>query len=142
MTRLKTYLTIAWNACFGAACIVSLAGCNRGPAYGDVSGQVTLDGKAVEAGSIRFSPIDGLTASAGAPIAGGSYKAEHVPVNKFRVEISAPKKIDMAHLPPGTDTTGGVVPPELIPDKYNSNSELTIEVKEGGNSKDFPLVSK
>lgn len=123
------------------ALCLSVTGCNHGPPYGDVSGQVTLDGQPVETGSIRLIPIDGNTASGGGTIEHGHYTASHVPVNKFRVEINAGKGPAM---PPGTDPLKyqGVMGVELIPARYNTQSELTLDVKEGTHEHDFKLESK
>jgi hypothetical protein len=118
-----------------------IAGCNQGPPYGDITGQVTLDDQPVETGSIRLIPIDGNTASGGAAIEHGHYTATHVPVNKFRVEINAGKGPAM---PPGADPLKyqGVMGVEIIPAQYNTQSKLTLDVKEGSNQHDFTLAGK
>lgn len=120
-----------WLFALGLAMV---AGCSQGPKFGDVSGQVTLDGKPVNAGIIRFFPIDGNTGTGSSEISKGQYLAKHVPVNKFRVDISA------SNVP--AVPVEGVVYPEIIPSRYNAQSELTLDVAEGTNQKDFSLVSK
>jgi hypothetical protein len=54
-----------------------------------VTGTVTLDGRPLESGLIRFVPTDGQTATADATIANGQFTAT-VPVGEKRVSISAP----------------------------------------------------
>jgi hypothetical protein len=101
-----------------------------------------LDGKPIAAGTILVAPIDGKTPSGGAAIQNGQYELKHLVVNKYRVAISSPKIPEPGHIPPGMDTSGGIVPPEGIPAKYNSESELTLDVQEGANQHDFNLDSK
>ncbi|HZZ28246.1 MAG TPA: hypothetical protein VFE46_09625 [Pirellulales bacterium] len=130
---------------FACALLVTASaccGCNRGPATGDVNGQVTLDGKPVVIGSVIVTAIDGKTPSAGAGIQNGQYELKHVVVNKYQVAISAPKVFEPGHIPPGVDTSGGIVPPETVPAKYNLESVLTLDVQEGSNQHDFKLESK
>jgi hypothetical protein len=119
-----------------------IAGCSQGPPTGDVSGMVTLDGKPVKDGAISFTPTDGQTAGAGSRIVDGKYSAQHVPVNKFRVEITAPKYIPGADKGDPTTADVNVMPPSLIPARYNTQSKLTLQVNEGANQHDFPLESK
>jgi hypothetical protein len=130
-------LVLALSVFAGTCC-----GCNRGPATGDISGQATLDGKPIVVGSILLAPLDGKTPSAGAAIQNGQYELKHVVVNKYQVAISAPKVYEPGHIPPGIDTSGGIVPPETVPAKYNSESTLTLDVQEGANQHDFNLDSK
>lgn len=121
-----------------AICLAILAiGCSKGPPVGDVYGEVTLDEKPVAEGSIRFAPIDEQAATAGALIVDGKFHAL-VPVSNHRVQISA------AQLPPGGMTSRHEAPvtiTELIPEKYNTKSELTLDVKAGRNEPQFHLKS-
>jgi hypothetical protein len=124
--------------------VLAPAGCSDGLPFGDVRGEVTLDGKPLKEGVVRFAPTDGKTPTASALIADGQFR-ERVPAGTHRVEISAPK------LPKGFDSSkqlkrGTVdenVPlEELIPARYNARSELTAEVKKGTNDLRFDLTSK
>ena len=112
-------------------------GCSKGPPVGDVRGEVTLDGKPVAEGSIRFSPLDGQSSTAGAIIVDGKFQSL-VPVANHRVQISA------AQLPPGgmiSRDNAPVMIKELIPEEYNAKSTLTLDVKEGRNEPEFHLKS-
>ncbi|MEX0641456.1 MAG: hypothetical protein WD468_02080 [Pirellulales bacterium] len=118
-----------------------LIGCGRssGLTRVVVRGDVTLNGSPVEEGHIHFMPIDGTAGPVTiARITGGKYVCDAkggVPVGKQRVEILAwdPK------LPPGG--RGEPTRPQLIPEKYNEQSELveTISNESGAVEKNFNL---
>jgi hypothetical protein len=120
------------------------AGCSGGSRYGEVRGDVTLDGKPLDEGVVRFVPLDGKTPTASALITNGKF-SERVPVANHRVEISSPK------LPKGIRSSGqmkrgtvdeGSALEELIPERYNTRSELKAEVHRGTNEVRFDLKSK
>ena len=120
-----------------------LVGCSRGPKMAEVKGQITLDGNPLETASIRFAPIDGNGSTAGSTVANGKFEVV-LPATNYRVQVSA-----VAPLPAGTPKdakhryeVGLPDTPELIPAKYNTNSELTLELKEGLNEPRFDLLSK
>jgi hypothetical protein len=122
-----------------AAGLVALAGCTGDPTKGDVRGTVTLDGVPLKEGAIRFSPIDGKSATAGGVIANGTC-ATTVPVGKHRVEITAikfPEGVDI-----GRNSNAEYTVAQLIPAKYNTSSELTIDVQPGLNEPKFELKSR
>ncbi len=121
-----------------------LPGCADGPPFGDVQGEVTLDGQPVREGVVRFTPVDGKTGTASALIANGTFR-ERVPVGTHRVEISAPQ------LPKGVASSQqmkrgtideNVALKDLIPERYNVRSDLTMEVQRGDNKRRFDLKSK
>lgn len=122
-----------------------VCGCSHSGTHGDVQGTVTLDGRPVSAGSIRFRPAPGDKPTAGTTIKDGAYRAR-VPVGKVRVEISAPNLSAQKPLPANSsESLGGdvnyVMPTDLIPLQYNAQSTLTLDVEPGANSKDFDLKS-
>jgi hypothetical protein len=120
---------------------ISVAGCPSGPAVGTVSGDVTLDGQPVKDGRISFTPVDGQGGTGGAAIVDGKFKAE-VPVAKMKVEINGNKVIGKrkAYDTPESPLMDEVV--EIIPPKYNFNSELSLEVKKGVQDVKYELKSK
>jgi hypothetical protein len=125
-----------------ATAILLLAGCDQRASEGQVQGTVTLDGKPVDNGIIRFSPLEGQVGTAGGVIENGRFTST-VPVAKHRVEISATKISGEApaagrHSP----SAGDYIATELIPDKYNTNSELTLDVSSGLNEPHFDLKSR
>lgn len=106
---------------------------------GDVRGTVTLDGQPLPEGVVRFIPVDGATATAGGTIRDGQFIAK-VPVATHRVEISA-NVIDRQLTPPNP-TDEQIVMKQLIPERYNTRSELTLRVVAGSNEPRFDLQSR
>ena len=109
------------------------------PELGDVSGVITLDGKPLEGATVTFLPqiedeeqASRIASSVGMTDANGRYSLMYVKdvegaaVGPHMVAVNAPK-------PNGA---------EALPRKYNSASELTIEVKPGSNDGSFELTSK
>ena len=132
------------------ACLLALAvaagtaGCSGEAPYGDVRGDVTLDGKPLEEGVIRFVPIDGKTSTASELINGGKFSVK-VPVGSHRVEISSPKLpkgiASAKQMKRGTVDEGAALE-EMIPERYNNRSELKAEVSRGANEVRYDLKSK
>ena len=132
--------------CFAAMTMVvasSLVGCGGtpGPALGQVSGTVTLDGSPLDQALVEFVPEDGRP-SFGTTGANGKYVLQytddksgavigkhHVKITKNQVsgEVAAPTK----PAPKG----------DPVPAKYNTESTLEVEVKSGSNVHDFKLES-
>jgi hypothetical protein len=127
---------------FSAAAILLVAGCEQPAPVGQVQGTVTLDGKPVDNGIIRFTPLDGKVGTAGGVVENGRFTST-VPVAKHRVEISA-TKITGEATPEGRHSVnaGDYTATELIPDKYNTDSELTLDVTSGLNEPHFDLKSR
>lgn len=125
--------------CLVATPLTSLVGCggdnplNRQP----VSGTVTLDGQPIDHGSIEFSPQDPEGVSSGGMIVDGEYSVpaeKGLPPGKYRVRIYAPEGgVPVpADQPPGPGV--GPPPKERIPPAYNRESEIMVEVIEGGDN--------
>jgi len=131
----------AWK---GAAVtlLLALTGCGRdGPAREVVTGKVTYKNQPVAKGSIRFLIAD--RPSAAGEIENGTYRIDHhggVPVGSGKVEIE------------GFEDTGKVVftgptgqkvheAKQVLPAKFNTASQLKVEVTAGGpNEKNFDLT--
>ncbi|MBC7818623.1 MAG: hypothetical protein IAG10_17175 [Planctomycetaceae bacterium] len=124
---------------------VFAAGCGGGG--GDskgvaISGTVTLDGVPLDHGTILLKwPGNG----AGAEITNGKFaipaKVGPVP-GKHRVEISSLEggnKVTSTDPTQAMNEANGPPPTERIPTKYNTESGLTAEVKDGGESFSFEL---
>jgi hypothetical protein len=91
---------------------------------------------------VQFLPASpGAGIEAGAVIRDGSYSIprEGGPVpGRYKVVINASS--GGAAPPSGAPGAALPVPKELIPAKYNTKSELSAEVKKGGDNRfDFPL---
>jgi hypothetical protein len=114
-----------------------------------VSGTVTFNGQPLERGQIRFVPEEGQELlSSGAAVSEGKYTADSqggVPVGEFSIQIESWRptaKWLQEHGPPGPDTIWERIPKEqIIPDKYNRKTELSITIQpgSGGLTRDFEL---
>jgi hypothetical protein len=122
-----------YPACF-LILMACFAGCGKsGPEVAPVAGRITLDGKPLENADILFQPDGSKPPSSGRTDANGRYELAYkrgvmggmVGSNTVRITISE-----------------SVVPnPPNIPARYNTESELTKEVKSGQNEFNFDLTS-
>jgi len=110
------------------------------PTLGKVTGTVTLDGKPVEGATIQFEPVSsGLPTAFGRTDAAGKYELWYSRGNKGAalgesiVRIQAFQDADA--------DSGQKKRPEIVPAKYNAQSELKVEVKRGAQVHDFALKS-
>jgi hypothetical protein len=126
---------------------LALAGCDGNKRAPDakrakVSGTIKVDGKPVQSGRIVFDLQNGQ-APASISILDGKYD-DMAPIGKCKVMITSTKKTTMREMTkmdgPGHDE---VMEINLLPDRYNTKSEITKEVTEAGpNTFDFDLQSK
>ena len=119
--------------------LVAVTGC--GPSTGTVSGTVTVNGQPATSGIISFVPADGK----GAPVtveiqSGGKYSAQSVAGAK-QVQISIPVVVGKRPEYNGPGAPMLDITEESIPAKYNSETELTFDLKPGVNQKDWAVVS-
>lgn len=121
--------------------LLLLTGCGGPSNVGGVEGVVTLDGKPLPNAMVQFQPETGRP-SVGMTDAEGRYQLQYTAdaagaaLGRHTVCISTGGKRMNAE-------TGEIkVYPELVPAKYNTNTELTVEVKPGGNELNFELVSQ
>jgi hypothetical protein len=104
-----------------------------------------MDGKEVPDGRISFLPEPG---NAGRPawskIESGRYAIPTeagMIAGKYSVQINRVTKTGrMISIPPSQSLTEEIA--EVIPVRYNRESELKAELKVGENHKDFPLKSR
>jgi hypothetical protein len=114
--------------------------------YGDgtvkISGKVTVDGEAVETGSIAFAPADGKTSVEGAEIINGKYKAK-VPSGEKIVRIRGMKLQPREVYDVVSKTTRVSNTAIRITDvKYEAeNSPLQVTITKNGETHDFDLPS-
>lgn len=127
--------------------VASIAGCGRSDGRFGLSGVVRLDGAPVDRGSINFDPasVPARTAT-GAMIIDGRYAvaaAQGLLPGTYRVRVSWPQSPESK--PDGLGPLHGISAPpprERIPDRYNSKSELTVEIQaNSANRFDFDLFS-
>lgn len=126
----------------GCAMIPLVAGCGGGEPVGDVAGEVLFDGQAVPAGMVSFESTDAAAPPRNAPIQNGKYEAAALPPGKYLVRISAGQE---SQAPPDIHSSPNLQGPEakdtkfvpLLPQQWNVNSKLSVEVKPGKNTFHF-----
>ena len=116
------------------------AGCSgSGPAT--VEGTVTLNGEPLKEGVVTFVPADPTASgTAGAPIKDGKFRAE-VPRGEMRVQISAPKVVGKRKAYDTPDSPVVDIVDELIPARYNVQTQLKVTVTSSGQKETFELTS-
>ena len=102
-----------------ALAVLLLQGCGGSDetATYPVTGSVSLAGKPIEEGCIVFDPVDGQGGSAMGSIENGKFTAE-VPAGEKILRINADQETEQK------DEYGELITISLIPDKYDSESEL------------------
>jgi hypothetical protein len=124
-------------------CAVVLTGVGCGGGKIALKGEVTFDGQPVPEGSISFEPADGKGPVTGGVITAGAYRLEGeagtTPGEKV-VRITAVRKTGRkVPIGEGTGLTDEIVP--YIPSRYNSQSQLRVQVVPGKvNTHDFRLA--
>ena len=117
------------------AVALTAVGCGGGTA--NVSGVVTLDGKAVEGATVTFTPDSkdggGVGASYGKTDAEGRFTLRTVSGDKSGAVVGKHKVTISQSLPDPTNPEG--IAKELIPTRYNTKSDLTFDVPSGGSDK-------
>ncbi|MCA9223447.1 MAG: carboxypeptidase regulatory-like domain-containing protein [Planctomycetales bacterium] len=106
-----------------------------------VDGTVTLDGKPLSHGNVRFEPQQQAAGtSAGAVIADGAFHIDSeqgLPPGVYRVSISCPGVVEA-----NQDADEGGLAEELVPARYNQNTTLEATVApDGKNHFTFDLTS-
>lgn len=128
---------------FGGLLVMSLAGCDAGPAGIDIQGEITYDKTPVETGIIRFQTSgDNELQPRFVEFENGHYemKGENAPLpGTYRVEIDGFKRVKEPKAPEFVKDANGMVKKPIVPQKYNLQSELTVEIKEGQSQYDFHL---
>ena len=121
---------------------VGLAGCSAGNSC-SVSGQVTFDGQPLPEGNIKFDPSgDSAGAAGSAKIQDGRYEIPldaGMQAGKFLVSVTANKKTGrtVKQFDSTTATMDEIV--QYIPDRYNVQSQLQVDLNSGENQQNFQL---
>jgi hypothetical protein len=126
--------------------VLTISGCGFDAGRQGLQGTVTLDGKPLPQGTIRFIPTGGTGGpSAGGEVTDGEFEIESskgVLPGSFRVEITASRKTGRKVRDRATGEMTEMFAQHLPP-RYNVNSELTAEVKSGGSDPfEFALHSR
>jgi hypothetical protein len=121
-------------------CSVLLAGCAKKSNRSTVTGNVMLDGQPLKTGIIRFVPADGQTSTADGRIDDGKFSV-NVPPGDKRVSISSQKVIGKRKAQDMPESPMIDIVEEILPAKYNVQSDLTLKVDAGSQEKNFDLKS-
>ena len=137
---------------FTAVAFAMVAGCNRSPyELAPVSGVVTLDGRPLAAARVRFEPrasgdsMDAGPGSMGVTDSEGRYKLTTMKGNDGAVVGTHIVRIGTrrTRLDPDNLDRLQVLADETVPMKYNTNTQLTVDVPSGGTSEaNFDLNKK
>ena len=125
--------------CLGRCAIAVFTGCSNDGFESHVSGQVTINAQPVEKGSISFIPVKGDAPVTGAEIIAGKYQSA-APVGESKVEIRVPRKTGSRKLYDTPDSPVQDTFEEVLPPKYNSESELRFTAQPGSNEKNWDLT--
>jgi hypothetical protein len=116
------------------------AGCSRSD-LGTVRGTVTVDGEPAKVGAISFFAVDGRAPTAGARIVDGKYTAQVHP-GLCVVQIRVSKVVGSKKLYDTPDSPVREVWAEILPAKYNNNTQLKLDVKRGENIQEYAITTK
>ena len=130
------------HVAIGTLCLLlcaAITGCGDGK--GSVSGTVNFDGQPVPEGSLTFIKDDGKTRE-GAAIKDGKFQTS-IPPGKYKVEVNA-QKVAGTRKQKGFDGKEEVIElrEEMIPEWYNTKTELVEEIKPGNHTMNLDLKSK
>lgn len=122
------------------AAAIAAVGCEQ-PSDGlsTVTGVVTVDGEPAEQGTLALSPLGADSRRIGSTIKDGAFSLKAAP-GKARVMIYVPRVVGQQ---PSRDPNAPPRPiiEEALPARFNSNSELVIEVQPGASEHNFDLSS-
>lgn len=106
-----------------------------------VKGKVTIDGQPANDGTISFVPVGQKYPSARGSIAAGQYQ-QSVPSGAYKVMISSQRVIGKTRMYNSPDSATRKTTEEILPARYNDQTELQIEVGSEITEYNFDLSSK
>lgn len=131
------------SACVFCGLLMTLAGCGGSdiPPLGTVTGSVTLNGQAVDEATVEFLPEEGGRPSIGVTDSSGTYSLTYRPSVKGAIVGRHSVRITTKRDQSGGEGDQPLVEarPEIIPQQYNDETTLKVEVKSGQNPHDFKL---
>jgi hypothetical protein len=120
---------------FGLTPLWLAAGCGEANPLGRraIYGAVSLQGKPLESGWVRFEPEDASGVNSAGQIEAGKYRideAQGLPPGTYRVAISSPdeSQVTRVEAAPGDERS---LATERVPAKYNAKSTLKLDVPKG-----------
>jgi hypothetical protein len=106
----------------------------------EIHGSLTYDGKPIQDGTINFVPVNGNGPTAAAVVTDGKYSVRVAPGEK-RVRIEAFRVIGQSGPRPNDPTSRMVdVKEQILPERYNAQTELVREITFDVGTCDFDLV--
>ena len=117
-----------------------ITGCKEATT-GTVMGNITVDGDTPETGYIGFTATDGKTGPVATEIIDGQYTAE-VPLGDVKVDIRIPKVVGKQKLYNTPDSPVQEITEEMLPARYNDETELTLTIVPGESTQDYDLTTK
>jgi hypothetical protein len=151
---------VYWLVMVLLAFVAVLGGCAKKPGRqnAEVKGKVTIDGKAVTAGNVRFVAEDGEYGAEASLTPEGTYTMSDAPVGLVRITVhtkqyagnKAPEKEKTDTAKGGGGSMGMVMPTNIglvyvaTPDKYADpkTSNLKYVVEPGSQEHNIELTSK
>jgi len=128
------------SICLLAAFIgLSITGCGGDKNVGRVQGTVTLDNQPLPNAKVIFEPENGRPSGATTDEK-GQYQLKYTSDNNGA--LIGTHRVTISTRSSGNPDEGIEPTPELVPAKYNSQSELVKEVTKGKNIIDFNLTSE
>jgi hypothetical protein len=106
-----------------------------------VQGTITINGTLPANGAIAFTPVSGAAPTAGGKIVDGKYSVD-VPLGKSKVAIRVPKVVGQRKLYASRNSPVQPLMEESLPEKFNDNTELTLDIVSGTTPGDFQLQTK
>ena len=125
-----------WRTRIAAVALLWLVGCADNGMV-TISGEISFEGEPVADGTIGFFPVDGLGPSAEAVVIDGKYSVSLTRGAKT-VVIEAFRKVG-EHYPWGKEAPPAPIFEEILPDEFQNNSKLSVEIDASRDDINFEL---
>jgi hypothetical protein len=118
--------------------VLLVFGCQQGPPLGEVSGTVKFESEPIENATVMFTHAEGRAAFARTD-ANGFYELNFSDGRAGALLGENAISIETGRV--GSDAEGNIVEyPEILPAKYNVESEITRTIEPGAQILDFDLT--
>ncbi len=118
-------------------------GCDSGPRYIPVKGEVSYNGKTVENGLVHFESADGKNPSAkGGGITDGKYSAE-LPAGEWIVRVTGVRVVGTRKVyEDAPDSPIKDVTEQYLPKRFNAESDIRVKIDAKRDDLHFHLKSE
>ena len=134
-------MTRIYALCGCIIMLASMSGCGKEEAKATVTGEVTFNGKPIERGTITFVAAEGNASPVTVEITNGKYEAATTAGSK-KVMIAGTRVLRKIKDPGDPDGPLLEQTEDYVPDKFNVNTELKLDVQKGANTKNWDLEHK